>query len=169
MKCPSDEAQSTRGLRVDLVTLFIPGQVVADGDTEVVVTCDPWNDLIVHTVCMVEWPLLLRDGHDGTLRDVKVHLPFGGPGMQGVQIALEGGGVVSGVYLSVYDAIISKEPDIGADVCHDVDIYQEEYGPQDRALRDPRHHIRRRGVCSVHHDLLLAVVEECTDPLICVI
>ena len=143
---------------MDLVTLFIPGQVVADGDTEVVVTCDPWNDLIVHTVCMVEWPLLLRDSHDGTLCDVKVHLPFGGPGMQGVQIALEGGGVVSGVYLSVYDAVISKEPDIGAesaDVCHDVvDIYQEEYGAQDRALRDPRHHIRRRGVCSVHHDLL---------------
>ena len=154
MKCPSDEAHSMRGLRVDLVTLFIPGQVVADGDTEVVMTCDPLNDIIVHTVCMVEWPLLLRGGHDGTLRDVKVHLPFGGPGMQGVQIALEGGGVVSAVYLSVCNTIISKEPDIGADVCHDVvDIYQEgaqeEYGPPRPC---PRHHIRRRGVCSVHHD-----------------
>ena len=30
-----------RGLRVDLVTLFILRQVVADGDSEVVVTCDP--------------------------------------------------------------------------------------------------------------------------------
>ena len=75
------------------------------------------SDCLVHTVCMVEWPLLLRDSHDATLRDVKVHLPFGGPDMQGVQIALECDGVVSGVYLSVYDAVISKEPDIGADTC----------------------------------------------------
>ena len=66
--------------------------------------------------------------------------------MQGVQIVLECDGIVSGVNLSVYDAVISKEPDIGADVCHDViDILyikiQEQYGPQDHALRDPRHHI----------------------------
>ena len=102
MKCPFDEAQSARGLRVDLVTLFIPGQVVADGDTEVVVTCDRWDDLIVHKLYAWSSSLFffvtVMMAHFVTLKCI---LPFGGPGMQGVQIALEGDGVVSGVYLSV--------------------------------------------------------------------
>ena len=51
---------------------------------------------------------------------VKSHAPVVCPSLQQSQIVLEGVVVPEGVYLPIYEAIISKEPNIGSDTVGEI-------------------------------------------------
>ena len=115
--------------------VVVPAQFVIYCHTEVFAVCFILEDMAMKLVVEQFWGFLPGYSEDTAFLWVEFHLPLLLPGCQVVEVLLEGSGILVVGYCQVHDGVICEQSYPGADLFWKiVDVDQEQYWPDDRAL-----------------------------------